>query len=171
MSSNGRPPAGSFAEALWDQMLPLTYAEGWYQYPLLKYLDGIGQMLQELDTLSHSDIPWEGMLHLDTIKSDALQWLGQFLGVTIDRTLEDSDQRQQIRDHIGWQRGTPKAFMDAIRTRLTGTKTVQLYERDTSAYHFTVVTFSDETPSADWPVTNLVANPSFEVDTTGWYVL
>jgi hypothetical protein len=162
--------AGSFSQALWEQMLPLTFAEELYQYPLLKYLDGIGQMLQELDTLSHEDIPWSGMLDLDTIKPEALQWLGQFLGVVLDASLAESDQRQQIRDHIGWQRGTPKTFTDAIRTKLTGTQTVELHERDTDAYHFTVITYGDETPSADWPVTNLVANPSFETNTTGWFV-
>jgi tail protein P2 I len=171
MSTNNRPNAGSFAVALWDQMLPLTYAEDLYGYPLLTYLDGIGQMLQDLDTLSHSDIPWEGMLDLDTIRFDALQWLGQFLGVVVDKSLTEDEQRQQIRDHAGWQRGTPKAFMDAIRSKLTLTKTVELHERDTDAYHFTVVTYGDETPTADWPVANLVSNPSFETDTSGWYVL
>jgi Phage tail protein (Tail_P2_I) len=165
-----RPDYGGFADAVYDQMAPVAIWDADYDWPLLKYLGAVGQMLELLDSLAHDDIAWSGMLDLDRVPSNALPWLAQFLGVVLDVSLPDDEQRQQIRTHIGWSRGTPATFKMLAAQKLTGTRTVELHERDTSAYHFTVVTYQDETPPDDWPVTNLISNPSFETNTTGWFV-
>lgn len=165
-----RPPAGSFAEAIYEQMEPVTWADEMVGWALLLYLDGIGQMLQDLDYLSHYNPPWQPMINIDLVPNEGLQWLAQFVGAILDTTVDYDSQRQQIRDHVGWNRGTPATFISLGKARLTGTQTLELTERFNSPYRFRVITWQDETPPEDWPVTNLISNPSFETNTTGWFV-
>ena len=56
-------------------------------------------------------------------------------------------QRQRIKDHIAYDRGTVGHLIRGAQEWLTGTKTVYLYERDTSAWHMTIVTLTSETPN------------------------
>ena len=162
--------AGGFAEELYEQMAPLTWADENWGWALLCYLGAIGQTIESLDYLAHQDVPWEGMLNIDTVPDAALPWLGQFVGAVLDASLSSAEQRQQIRDHIGWNRGTPATFISMGKSHLTGTKTLQLDERLPTPYSFRVITWADETPEEDWPVINLISNPSFETNTTGWFV-
>lgn len=163
-----RPDSGGFADAVYEQMAPLTYDDETLGWPLLLFLGGVGSMLEELDAFSHADVPWLGMIDIDNVPDKGLVFLAQFVGVDLDTSLTYDEQRQQIRSHVGWQRGTLEAFKAAGRAKLTGTKTVDVQERQGSAYRFRVITYTDETPTEDWPTTNLIANPSFEVNTTGW---
>jgi Phage tail protein (Tail_P2_I) len=163
-----QPDVGGFADAIYEQMAPLTFEDEDLGWPLLYYLDGVGTMLEELDDFAHADTPWSAMIDIDVVPDKGLPFLAQFVGVDLDTTLSPDEQRQQIRAHSGWQRGTPAAFKAAAAARLTGSQRVDLFERDTSAYHFRVMTYSTETPVEDWPATNLCTNPSFESDTLGW---
>lgn len=170
MPFNRPEDTGGFAEELYEQMAPLTYADEQYGWALLCFLGAIGQTIEDLDYLSHMEPSWVGMLDLDYIPDAAIPWLGQFVGVVVDTALPYSEQRQQIRDHVGWARGTPKTFKSMAAGKLSLTKTVRLDERTPTPYSFRVITWADETPQSDWPVTNLVPNPSFETNTTGWLV-
>jgi Phage tail protein (Tail_P2_I) len=149
--SNGRPQPGSFAEALYASLQPLAYADSTYQWSLLNYLGAIGQMLQKQDYLSHSPdgkLPiWYNIVNIETITDDGLPWLGQMCGVRVNEALTPDQQRQQIRDHIGWGRGRPDVLEKSIQVYLTGTKTVDLQERTPDPYSFTISTYADETAS------------------------
>lgn len=170
MPFNRPTDAGGFAEALYEQMEPLTWADEQYGWALLCFLGAIGQTIEALDYLAHQEPAWVGMLDVDNVPDNALPWLGQFVGVVLDASLPSDEQRQQIRDHIGWNRGTPHTFTSLAASKLTGTQTVRLDERTPTPYSFRVITWADETPQEDWPVINLISNPSFETNTTGWFV-
>lgn len=142
--------AGNFAESAYAQMAPVAYADEQYDWPLLKLVGAIGQMFQQYDDLAHSDElggPWSKLLDINRIPDEGVAWLGQFLGVQVDTSLSIEDQRQQIRDHEGWDRGTLEYLRRKIQQsfQLHGTKKVIIRERDTSPYHFTVITYTSET--------------------------
>lgn len=144
--------AGNFAESAYLQfpqaIRDLDATNGW---ALLIFLGAIGQAFQQIDTLAHADgihDPWTMLLDIDRIPDEGVQWLAQFVGVSVDQSLSIDDQKQQIRDHVGWGRGTPAALKKAVGRYLTGTKTVDIVERDSSPYHFTINTYGDETPAA-----------------------
>lgn len=142
---------GNFAEGLYSQFpQSIQDIDSKNNYHLLIFCGGIGQAFQQQDTLAHIDgihPQWSILLDIDRIPDEGVPWLGQFVGVTVDLSLPISDQRQQIRDHVGWQRGTVDTLKKAVGRFLTGTKTVDVIERDSSPYHFTVNTYSTETPA------------------------
>src|SRR4030095_9834944 len=124
-SPNGDRPtdAGAFAEAVYAQLLPLQYAEPENEYALLKYIGALGQMFEQMDFLARSDdigVSWTKLLDIKRISCDGVPWLGQLVGVSVDTSLTCDEQRQQVRDRIGWQRGTPEAMKSAIRKCLGG---------------------------------------------------
>lgn len=153
--------AGSLAEEMYSQLpQSLRDIDITSGYALLVYLGAIGQMLQNLDYLAHAPVGgtlWQNLVDLDLAPDYALPWLGQFVGVKVDTALPAADQRQQIRDHVGWGRGSVSTFKASARPSLTGTKTVDITERTTDADHFTVNTYSDETPDEDATLALLVA--------------
>src|SRR5438128_21832 len=100
--------AGSFAEAVYAQLAPLQGSEVLLDYPLLKFIGAIGQGLQDEDALAHAPVGgdlWANLTNLDTIPSNALLWLGQFVGVQVDTSLTVDQQKQQIRAEGGFSRG------------------------------------------------------------------
>jgi hypothetical protein len=110
---------------------------------------------------------WTLLMDVTRVPSKAIDWLGQFVGVKPVEGLTDTQKIQRIIAREGFSRGTPAGMKAAAAIFLTGTKSVILYERDTSPYHMSVQTYRSETPVEDWPATNTVFNGGFEVDTTG----
>lgn len=112
-------------------------------------------MFQPVDDLA-GDTPagpgWSQAIDIDRAPPEALGWLAQFIGVTLDPSLDDTAQREWIRYGAGERRGTPAAIAAAARKHLTGAQTVVIHERDAEAcpsepaYGLTVITFTDETP-------------------------
>lgn len=143
--------AGSLAEAVYAQIEPLQNAEEDNNYALLIFLGALGQMLQDLDYLAHApdaDSPvWFNLLDLDAIPDAALPWLGQFVGIRVNTAFTAAAQRQQIRNHQTWTRGSIAAIQAAIRPTLTGTQTITITERfGGNAYAIKVQTATTETP-------------------------
>lgn len=148
-STIAAPTLDPVAAEYYRSLLPLAYADADLGWPLLNFLAALGAITQGVDDIVR-DSPegpgWSVLFDVDRAPLDVLPWLGQWVGVTVDTTRTDADQRQQIRDESGFRRGTPAAIVAAAQTTLTGTKTVLMYERDTGAYRLTIHTFSDETP-------------------------
>lgn len=117
---------------------------------LFDYVAGLSQMLQDLDFLAHAPeggLIWQNLVDLDAVPDEGLPWLGQWVGARLNLTLTGQQQRQQIRDHTGWGRGSVPTFKAEIRPYLTGTQTVDITERSSSAYTFVINTYADETPN------------------------
>jgi hypothetical protein len=147
-----RPDPGSFAEAMYNSMVPMQYAEDQNSWSLLSYLGALGQMLQTQDYLAHSPDgklpPWYNLTDIDACPDVGLPWLGQMVGVRTNTNLPPDVQRQFIRAHIGWGRGRPATIAMQVRQYLVGSGTVDIDERNPDAYSFVVSTYEDETPSS-----------------------
>lgn len=141
----------SFAERIYEQVEPLTYDEENQDHALEHFVGALGSMFQTVEEYA-SDGPngepgWSIILDLNRAPVEALPWLGQFVGVTIQQDVSIELQRQQIHAVSGFQRGTPRSLMAAAQQYLTGDKQVILRERNGSAYQLTIVTKSSQTPN------------------------
>lgn len=112
---------------------------------LLKWLAGLGEMVQQVDSLS-LPTPYEGVLKpgwsqvldINRAPTSALPWLGQFVGVRFDSTLRDDQQRYVIVQERGFKRGTVGAILAAANQFVRLGATASIAERDTSPYHLTI---------------------------------
>ena len=116
------------------------------------YLSSIGDELFQIvdDWASDTDDGKPGYsLLIDPLRvpEEAIPWLAQFVGSTIWEGLSEDDKRSQLVSLGNWKRGTVQSIQLAVAPLLTGSQTVQIKERDTSPYHFQVLTFSSETPN------------------------
>lgn len=120
-------------------------------YPLLRYLDAVWQAHGEIEDLVLEDEEgrpgWTILFDVDRCPAAFLPYLAQFVGVHFSGVLTEEEMRDRIREREGQQRGTPAALVAAIKRTLTGSQVVTLTERDTSAYHFKVRTYTIQTPS------------------------
>jgi hypothetical protein len=146
-----RPVVGTVAEEVYAALGPLPAEDEGNDWALLNFVAALTQALEDIDDLvrdSDAGPGWSSIVDIDRVSSEALPWLAQLVGVTVDEALSDADQRQQIQETQGFQRGTLAALVGAVKPYLTGSKTVVVDERDTSAYHLSVNTFTAETPDS-----------------------
>lgn len=118
---------------------------------LLGLVDAIFGQIVEIDDLvrdSDTHVGWGRLLDVNVAPVWALPWLAQFVGVTPIFGLAEASQRLRIKEAAGFHRGSVKAIKAAAGQYLTGTRRVELYERDGSAWRFRVRTYASETPNA-----------------------
>lgn len=154
-----RPVVSEAAEELYISLGPWSRSDeaagedrGW---PLLIYCEAIAGRLQPLlDVISDTDDGpgWSRVLDVDRAPAAWLPWLGQFVGVTVDTTQPEADQRTQVRSLPGMDRGTPGSIVAAAQRYLTGTMTVYLIERHGSPWRLTVAMLNSEAPVPDRPL-------------------
>jgi hypothetical protein len=165
------PVFNSVGQRLYDALGPLRFKDAELDYPLGHYCNAIGVMLSPLNDLvreehhEDGDHPgWAHALDVDAAPIFVLPWLAQFVGVILEPFLNDGTedievwadrQRQRIKTHEAYDRGTVGHLVRGAQEWLTGTKTVYLYERDTNAWHMTIVTLIKETPDATAMLENL----------------
>lgn len=116
---------------------------------LLHWIDSMFSQLAEVDELvrdTDDHVGWGRLLDVDAAPDWALPWLAQFVGVIPLQGLDPASQRLRIKGAAGFHRGTIEAVKDAARQRLTGTRRVELYERDGSPWRFRIRTYASETP-------------------------
>jgi len=156
-------PVKDVTQRLYDNLEPLAKTDWIYGWPLLAFIDTIGLMFQDAADLvqdgPNGEPGWAILLDIDRVPDEGLPFLGQFIGIHFFQGIDAPTMRQQIRDKINWARGTPRSILAAVALFLTGTKTVQMTERDAGAYHFGVVIWATEAPtdtSATSPVVTYV---------------
>lgn len=114
---------------------------------LLNWLDGPGSLLGEVDDVVRDSATapgWAAELTADG--SHNPRWTAQFLGVQVPGDASEQMVRDLIAARPSFRRGTPGALRAAAQLLLTGTKRVDLFERDGSAYRLRVRTYASETP-------------------------
>jgi hypothetical protein len=136
---------------MYDQLEPVAGPDpdiGWH---LLAYVNAIGEMFQQVADLAedgdNGEPGWSIIVDINRIPDEGLPYIAQFIGMAFVSGIDAPTMRQQIRDHTSWQRGTPAALMAAVRLFLTGTKTVQMQERNPDAYAFQVIIWASEAPA------------------------
>lgn len=173
-----RPTVSEVTEELYEILKPVAFADEQHDYALLVLSEAIVGQLQLVNDLSAAQTvdgkeypPWSQVVDIDRTPDVALPWLAQFVGVVAPPG-SGEEYNNKLRDYIrstpGFTRGSPAAIVAAAQLYLSGGKTVIFRERDGGAYKLTIKTRRIETPVEDWETTNLVANPSLEVNTTGW---
>jgi hypothetical protein len=177
-----RPVVSEITEDLYTILKPVAFADEANGWALLILAEAVTGALQEVLDLSEAQTvggkeypPWSQAVDIVRTPDEALAWLGQFVGVTAPKQAagqSDVDYFKYLREYIkeapGFKRGSPGAMVAQAQFYLTNSKTVIFRERNGGAYKLTIKTLRSETPVEDWEATNIVSNPSFEVNTTGW---
>lgn len=121
-----------FAQATYDYLTPVQFAEEEtaVDYSLLKFMCAIAQMFNDSDELAHSlgGVPWSALIDINRIPDVGLIWFGQFIGVSVNPSASYADQRQQIREHSGWNRGRVQTLIIELR-KVMGDVLFQIRER------------------------------------------
>lgn len=115
----------------------------------------LGAMIQPIsDAAGDSGPAWSALGDPDRIPPEALAWLAQFVGVRATVGAPPHQQRTEIRQAAGWQRGTPGAMRAAVAATLTGARQVVIRERYGSAWVVRVEVLAGECPD---PAASLAA--------------
>lgn len=165
------PALAPFAQRLYDALEPMRARDAENDYALAHFLSSISAPfeLPEFLGVDDGDIPgWTKIFDPNVMPVEGLPWLGQMIGVEVEEGWTEEIRRQAITSKLGWERGTVQALKDTAALYLTGNKQVSVFERDTSPYHLTVITRTDETNTSDIGVANLIHNGDFEIDVSQW---
>lgn len=146
------PTPTTFAERVYAQLDPLKYAESGLGNPLSVYTDSLNPMFDEIDEYASDgdfgEVGWSSIMDVDRAPLKALPWLAQFVGVTLDQTLSEADQRNQVKTVPGFSRGTKASIIAAAQRHLTGTRDVIMIERyQGKAYRLYIATRTAQTPN------------------------
>lgn len=114
---------------------------------LLAWLDGPGSLLGEVDDVVRDTTLPGWAAEFDPDRTHRPRWTAQLLGVEVPASSTDLQARALIRDRPSFRRGTLGAITAAAQSVLTGSKYVQVFERDGGAYRLRVQTFTEETPN------------------------
>lgn len=144
-----RPVVDQLAERLYELAGPLAAGDGDRGWPLLIMCDALAQPLRQLDQVvtDREDLEgWRVALDVDAAPAWCLAWFAQFAGVRLRPGLTEAQQREWVRTGWGVNRGTVASIRASVQTTLTGTRAVQIYEREGGAYRLLVTTRTSETP-------------------------
>lgn len=149
-----RPVVHASTEKLYESLgTGLTKDDEETGWQLLKFLDTFMAIHGIVDVLvrdSDAGPGWSRALDPDRALNGELPWLAQFVGVRFPLGLTNEDERRtRLKNKENWERGGLDTMREAIQVHLTGSQLVEIYERDTSAWHFRVVTYAIETPDED----------------------
>lgn len=146
-----RPEVGEVTEQVYAALTPYTNEDEAQDWALLKFVDAICEVYFEAidELVSDRDYPgWYILFDPDLCPAEYLPYLAQYVGVTLEPSLTEQEQRDKIKLPENFKRGTPAALRRAIERTLTGNKTILLDERhDDEAYQLRIRTFATETPS------------------------
>jgi hypothetical protein len=111
------------------------------------FLDAGVRPLGEVDDIvrdTDAGDGWARELNPDTTSRPA--WLGQFVGAVVPAGMTDAAARQLVRDRPAIRRGSPGAVRAAAQQHLSGTRRVDLFERDGGPYKVRVRVYSTQLP-------------------------
>jgi hypothetical protein len=124
------------------------------------YVAGLAEMFRPVEELvrARDGMP-AGSQILDVDRAPVwwLPVLAQHVGVQLVEGDTEAQSRERIRSVAGFKRGTVASLRAAAQRTLTGTKSVTIDERTTSAYHFQISTLPGETPNPDVVYADIVA--------------
>ena len=148
-----RPVVSSTTERFHELLGPLRVPDPERDWPLLKYITPAGEQLHLLNVLiedkDDGEPGWAILFDPDRAPAYALDFTAQMVGVRLLFGLDEESQRLRIKETAGQKRGTPAAIRGAMRQKLTGTRTTQIFERyQGDAYALRVRTFAAETPDS-----------------------
>jgi len=139
-------------------------------YPLMRYMEGIGQIAGQLRDVS--DGLWDGeFLDPRNTPDAALRWVAQLMGISETiRNQPAADLRDHLIDLADNGRpasGTRGEIGNAARRYLTGTKQVAVVPSPTVPHRLVLLVSADELPGADVNLGDALGNLVGQVRKTG----
>lgn len=157
----GPPVLESFADSLYDAVLPLAWLDASVGYALAQFCASIGVMFQDVDDVARDTAEgpgWSAVVDLTRCPDAWLPWLAQFVGVTVPPGAPADEQRAWIARTDGFRRGTVDALRAATQLHLTDSRTVIFTERlEGDAYVLGVRTLTTETPDEAQTLADILA--------------
>lgn len=155
------PELETFAEDIYDSVLPLAWRDADVAFHLARYCGSIGAMFQPVADVARDTVDgpgWSSVVDVDRAPDEWLAWLAQFVGVTLVPGTTPAEQRERINSTDGFRRGTVAAIRSAAQLHLTGSRTVLITERlDGDAYALAVRTLDTETPDPTATAADILA--------------
>ncbi|AYD81534.1 tail protein [Arthrobacter phage KBurrousTX] len=141
---------------MWFSRLPVAYQEmdavtgpDKGAFPLLRYMDGPGQVSGRIRDLSDSMLNGTFM-DPNTTPDYALRWIAQLMGVNASqRAIASTDLRAYLLDLVASGRpavGTTQSIVDAAKRFLIGDRQVTVIPSPTAAHTIVVLARADEVP-------------------------
>jgi hypothetical protein len=148
----------SISEDLQDALVP------WLTPDLADYADAIGWMFSGVEVYVSADDEeenWSILFDPDECPVEALPYLAQYVGERLPTGLAEPLAREWIKDAPNQLRGTMYAIFRAAQRTLTGSRSVQIKERngvlgEDDADRLSVVTYTQETPDPDAVLADLL---------------
>jgi hypothetical protein len=140
---------GSVGVELYEANEPLAYADELNDWALAALCESIGAMWQAVADLSEDRDGrpgWAVLVDVETTPDNALPFLAQIPGVKLTHGATAVVQRDEVRRRSGQARCRPASMRLEAEPTLTGTQSVRILERVTSAWTLTVITRTSETP-------------------------
>lgn len=149
-----RPVVSQSAELLYGRLWPHTLEDEQNEWHLLLFCHalatGLFEHVRSYVADTDTRLGWEIVFNLNECPSEALDYLGQFVGVHFDEGMTDAEKRAKIKERPAFRRGTPAAIEAAAKLHLTGKKFVFMQERfEGKAYRLLVRTFDSMTPDEE----------------------
>jgi hypothetical protein len=138
------------AQRLYEAVGPLAAEDADQSFALAHLCAAVARSVDEVADLSR-DLPdgspgWSQLFDVDGLPEHWLPWAGQLIGVDVPDHIDLTAKRLRIKGTAGFRRGSIGALKAAATQRLTGNRTVYIFERHGSPYAVTVSTFTSETP-------------------------
>lgn len=148
-----------FAADLFNRLEPYAHRDTENGDPVALICRAIGGQFRDVDLVvrdADDGTPgWARLFDLEQTATNApwaLGWVAQIAGARIPDGMAPDVAVTYIREVAGHRRGTPGAMRAAVYATLDTPRTpeqaVRIVERTTSAYTFTVIVSSSETPDA-----------------------
>jgi hypothetical protein len=127
------------------------------------YLGGIGTMFQEIEDLAadtpEGEVGWSILMDVNRIPTKGLDWLAQFIGITVNHDDSDEGMRQQLRGHDRWGRGSPLSIIGPAYHWIPAGSQMYMQERSPNPWHVTFIFVTQ-------PSTTLLYEDLFDLFTT-----
>ncbi len=144
-----RPTVGEVAEIVYEDLAGNAFGDEDLDWPLLFFVGCIGGIFQDAwdiaqDTDGHAG--WEHVLSPTDTPSIALKYLSNYVGVTVQPAWTEEETRDALRNPAAFRRGSVPHIRSVVQRFLTGTKNVQIREREGGAWNLEIRTMDNESP-------------------------
>jgi hypothetical protein len=139
------------AQRLYEAVGPLAAEDADHGYALAHLCAAVARSVDEVADLSRDlddgSPGWSQLFDVDNLPEHWLAWTGQLIGVDVPAHIDLAAKRLRIKGTAGFRRGSIGALKAAATQRLTGNRTVYIFERHGgSPWEVAVSTFTSETP-------------------------
>lgn len=128
----------------------------WLTDDLADYVNAVGWMFRTVELYTSADDEeenWGILFDPDEAPAEALPYLAMFVGERLPTGMPSNLARERIRDTPNQFRGTLYSIFRTAQRTLTGSRTVQIKERNSTLGtddpdRLTVITYTQETPNS-----------------------